>query len=182
MNDTTNPVSQSINVDEWFEKREWLSGAPFTPHDSIDRNEFARQFHAHPARWRKAFDFLRDTDLVSLPAGEYEIEGKEVFIIVAEAEKKDFDETKWESHREYQDIQMVITGGEKMGVTPVSSLAVTEPYDESRDVAFYSGEGEIHTAEPNVFFIFFPTDGHRPDIKIDGIERDKKVVVKVKIN
>lgn len=169
-------------ADQWFERREWLNAASFTPHDSINRLEFAARFHAQPARWRKAFEFLRDSDLNALPPGEYPIDGTDVFAIVAEAAKKDFAATKWESHRKYQDIQMVISGGERMGIAPASALVVSEPYDESRDVGFYTGDGTIHRAEPNVFFIFFPSDGHRPDIKIPGIERDKKIVVKVKIN
>ena len=181
MNDSQDSIWTAEQADEWFERGEWLNDAPFKPHDSINRAEFAKQFHTHESRWRKAFEFLRDTDLAALPPGEYTIDGDDVFAIVAEAAKKDFADTKWESHLKYQDIQMVIEGGEQMGIAPVSALAVTEPYDESKDVGFYTGDGTIHTAEPDVFFIFFPSDGHRPDIKIPGIERDKKIVVKVKI-
>ena len=170
------------HLNEWFERLEWLNGAPFTPHDSINRREFAAQFHARQSRWSQAFAFLRDTDLKALPAGEYPIDGADVFAIVAEAAKKDFAATKWESHRRYQDIQMVIAGEEGMGIAAVAALAVTEPYDAAKDVAFYTGEGEIHRAVPNTFFIFFPSDGHRPDIKIGNIETDKKIVVKVKFD
>ncbi len=188
--ETTNALSSAEKIqdwtaeqlNEWFERREWLNAAPFTPHDSINRAEFAKQFHAQPSRWSQAFDFLRDTDLINLPPGEYPIDGEEVFAIVAEAAKKDFAATKWESHLKYQDIQMVISGEERMGIAPLSALTVSEPYEQARDVAFYTGDGEIHRAEPNTFFIFFPSDGHRPDIKSSNVERDKKIVVKVKIN
>lgn len=183
--------SQSQNLSEkvwteaeaaaWFEKGEWLNNAKFKPHSSINKKEFARHYHKNKAWWDAAFVYLRDTDLMNTPPGKYEIDGENVFVMIAENPKKEFDETKWESHRQYQDIQMVITGAEKMGVAQIPTLKPTQNYDAKTDLIFYNGEGgDIYTAEPGTFFIFFPQDGHRPDIKVEGIEKDKKIVVKVK--
>ena len=38
-----------------------------------------------------------------------------------------------------------------------------------------------YTATPETFFIFFPTDAHRPGITPGGNETDKKLVIKVKV-
>lgn len=166
----------------WFRKREWLNGANIKPHKSINKLEFAAQYNNHKERWDKAFAYIKNTDLSKLNPGIYTIDGENVFAIVAEANKKNFEATKWESHRKYQDIQMVISGKEKMGVAEISALTVTEPYDETKDILFYSaeGEGKYYLAEPGTFFIFFPQDGHRPDIKVRGYTMDKKIVIKVK--
>lgn len=165
---------------KWFKKGEWLDGAKIKPHKSINKLAFAAQYHKHREWWDKAFVYLKNTDLLNLKPGTYPIDGENVFAIVAEANKKDFELTKWESHRKYQDIQMVITGKEKMGKANISTLNITEPYLETKDILFYSGDGEYYLAEPNTFFIFFPQDAHRPDIKVRGYETDKKIVIKVK--
>lgn len=183
--ETQSQIAEEIWTDEevavWFEKGEWLNGAQITPHSSINKREFAVQYRKCRAWWDAAFTFLRETDLAATPPGQYEIDGENVFAIIAENPKKDFEETRWESHRRYQDIQMVITGAEKMGIAEISTLAPTQDYDAETDLIFYTGEGgNIYTAKPNTFFIFFPQDGHRPDIKVEGIDTDKKIVVKVK--
>lgn len=183
--DTQSQTTEKAWTDEeaaqWFEAGEWAKDLNFVPHSSVNKTEFARQYHKYKARWHAAFTYLRETDLTNVALGNYEIDGENVFAIIAENPKKDFDETKWESHRQYQDIQMVITGAEKMGIAEISSLNPTQNYDAETDLIFYTGDtGDFHTAEPGTFFIFFPQDGHRPDIKIEGIETDKKIVVKVK--
>lgn len=176
-----NKVWTEREAAQWFKKGEWLKGLKFKPHKSINKLEFAKQYNDHKEMWDKAFAYLKNTDLVNLKPGKYEIDGENVFATVAEGNKKDFEATKWESHRKYQDIQLVITGKEKIGKANISMLNITEAYDEGRDVMFYSGDGKIHLAEPGTFFIFFPHDGHRPDIKAKGYETDKKIVVKVRI-
>ena len=175
-----NKVLSEKEAAQWFKKGEWLGGLKFKPHKSINKLEFSKQYHDHRERWDKAFSYLKNTDLENLKPGKYEIDGENVFAMVAEGNKKDFEATKWESHRKYQDIQMVITGKEKIGTANISALEITEPYDETRDVMFYSGDGENHLAQPGTFFIFFPQDGHRPDIKVKGYPTDKKIVIKVK--
>lgn len=166
----------------WFEKGEWLNDLKFKPHESINKTSFAAQYHKHKKWWDAAFAYLRETDLANTPPGKYAIDGENVFAIIAEAEKKDFAATKWESHRQYQDIQMVISGAEKMGVAPIPTLKPAQNYDAAADLIFYTGDGgDFYMAEPGTFFIFFPQDGHRPDIKVEGIERDKKIVIKVRV-
>ena len=178
----TDKVWNEKEAAKWFKKGEWLNGLNFKPHKSINKLEFAKQYHEHWEMWDKAFAYLKNTDLANLKPGKYEIDGENVFATVAEGNKKDFEATRWESHRKYQDVQLVIAGKEKIGTANVSTLKVTAPYDEAKDVMFYSGDGKSYLAEPGTFFIFFPQDGHRPDIKVKGYPTDKKIVVKVKTN
>lgn len=180
---STNEVWTEKEAAKWFKKGEWLNGLTIKPHKSVDKLELAKQYHKNKERWDRAFAYLKNTDLIDLKPGTYPIDGENVFAIVAEANKKDFAQTKWESHRNYQDIQFVIKGKEKIGVTPMSDLAIMTPYETARDVTFYSGDGgNFYTADPKTFFIFFPQDGHRPDIKVKGFETDKKIVIKVKFD
>jgi biofilm protein TabA len=165
---------------KWFKKKEWLGGLQLTPHSSVDVQQFAKQYHLNKIYWDKAFAYMKNNDLNSIAVGKYPIDGDNVFASVTEDATKDFDKTNWESHKKYIDIQYVILGEEKIGVYPVAKATVTKEYDEKKDAANYTAEGEIYNATPGTFFIFFPSDAHRPNITPGGNKKDKKIVIKVR--
>ena len=152
----------------WYKQQTWLSGLKLKPHASIDAVEFTRQYHLHNPFWDSAFAFLRTHDLGKLPKGKYPIMGDDVFASVTEDSTKDFAKTSWESHRKYADIQYVIRGEEQIGVCPVSKATLTQAYDEQHDVAHYAAKGSLYRARHGTFFIFFPSDAHRPNITPGG--------------
>lgn len=165
---------------KWFKKKEWLGGLQLNPHKTTDIVEFARQYHLNKSYWDKALSYLKNTDLNKIAKGKYPIDGDNVFASVTEDSTKDFNKTNWESHKKYIDIQYVIKGEEKIGVFPVSNSVVTKNYDEKKDVANYSANGKLYSSKPGTFFIFFPSDAHRPNITTGGNKPDKKIVIKVK--
>lgn len=166
---------------KWFAKKEWLAGAKLTPHKSINKQEFGKQYQLNKMYWDKAFAFLRDYNLDSLPKGKYVIDGDNVTASVSIDPSKDFEKTNWESHRKFIDVQCIISGEEKMGVSPLSAATVTKEYDDKRDAANYSAEGKFYVAGPGEFFIFFPEDVHRPNITPGGNKVVKKIVIKVRV-
>ena len=166
---------------KWFAKKEWIGGAKLNPHKSINKQELARQYQLNKVYWDKAFAFLRDHNLDSLPKGKYVIDGDNVTASVTEDPSKDFDKTNWESHRKFIDVQCIISGEEKMGVWPVAGATVTKEYDEKRDAANYTATGKFYVAGPGEFFIFFPADAHRPNITPGGNKVVKKIVIKVRV-
>ncbi|MGI8581604.1 MAG: YhcH/YjgK/YiaL family protein [Chitinophagaceae bacterium] len=163
----------------WFKKKEWLGGLELKPHKTINVQEFARQYQANKAYWDMAFTFLKNNDLNKIAKGRYPIDGENVFASVTADSSKNFDKTNWESHRKYIDLQYVINGEEKIGIYPVSKATVTKEYDEKRDVANYSADRKLYSATPGTFFIFFPSDAHRPNITPGGNRVVKKVVIKI---
>ena len=165
---------------KWFRKKEWLGGLELKPHKSIDVVEFAKQYNTNKTYWDEAFAYLKNTDLNAIAKGKYPIDGDNVFASVTTDSTKDFDKTSWESHRKYIDIQYVIKGEEKIGVYPVAKATVTREYDEKREAANYSADGKLYKAKPGTFFIFFPSDAHRPNITPGGNKPDKKIVIKVR--
>ena len=168
-------------VKKWFAKKEWLAGAKLSPYKTINKQEFARQYQLNKMYWDKAFAFLRDHNLDSLPKGKYVIDGDNVTASVSIDPSKDFEKTNWESHRKFINVQLIISGEEKMGVSPLSKATVTKEYDEKRDAANYDAEGKFYVAGPGEFFIFFPADAHRPNITPDGNKVVKKIVIKVRV-
>ena len=166
---------------KWFNKKEWLNGAPLKPHKSINKQTLARQYQLNRVYWDKAFTFLGTHNLDSLPKGKYPIDGDNVTASVTEDPTKDFEKTNWESHRKFIDIQCIISGEEKMGFYPVAEAVVTKAYDEKKDVANYTAPGKFAVAGPGTFFIFFPSDAHRPNITPGGNKPVKKIVIKVRM-
>ncbi|HEX7903204.1 MAG TPA: YhcH/YjgK/YiaL family protein [Chitinophagaceae bacterium] len=168
-------------VKKWFKQKKWLNGLELTPHQSINQAEFARQYQQNKIYWDKAFNFLKEQNLLTIAKGKYPIDGENVFASVTEDSSKNFDKTNWESHRKYIDLQCIITGEEKMGVWPVNQATVTKAYDDKKDVANYTAEGKFYVGTPGTFFIFFPSDAHRPNITPGGNKPVKKIVIKVRV-
>lgn len=166
---------------KWFAKKEWLNGLSLTPHQTIDQQEFKKQYEANPQRWNQAFRYLKETNLAELKPGKYTIDGDNVYALVTEGLARSADTAKWEDHQRYIDIHHVITGKENMGLAPVESATVITPYDSAKDIGFYKANGRFYESGTDTFFLVFPKDAHLPGIKIDGYnDRIKKIVIKVK--
>jgi len=131
----------------------------------------------------RAFEFLKRTDLAALPLGRTDIEGSDMFLTVSEAETRSPEQVRFEAHRRYIDIQLVVRGQESIGYAPVASLVTAEPYDTTKDIEFFSVPQESATLalRSGDFAVFAPGDGHRPSLHLDGPHVSRKVVVKVSV-
>lgn len=141
--------------------------------------------HAHvymrlSDHFEKAIAWLRETDLTVLPTGRHAIAGEQVYAMVQENTLCDWEAGKWESHKKYADIQMVISGREVIGFCDVASLAEAE-YDAQKDLILYpEAAGQKATLAAGDMMILYPWDAHRPGIAPSQEERTvRKVVVKV---
>ena len=173
---------QDESTSKWFAGKEWLNGLPLVPHETIDQQEFKKQYEARTAWWKTAFNYLKDTNLEELKPGKYAIDGDNVFALVSEGPARSKDSAKWEDHLEYIDIHHVIRGKENMGLARVGSPAtVITPYDPAKDIAFYKLDGKFYPSDPTMLFIAFPKEAHLPGIKMDGENHVvKKIVIKVR--
>ncbi|MBI4666915.1 MAG: YhcH/YjgK/YiaL family protein [Nitrospinae bacterium] len=132
-------------------------------------------------RLRGGFLFLLSADLILLPEGKHDIGGGMRAIVetypTAPANSKRF-----EAHRDNIDIQLVVTGLERMDCAFTNTLSISQKYDPSRDVMFFEPPG-IYTSisvVPGNFAVFYPSDAHRPGVILgDSPARVKKVVIKV---
>lgn len=131
-------------------------------------------------RIAKGFDFLRTTDLDSLPSGKHDIEGDTIFALVQEYQTKPLEDCKLESHKKYIDIQYVIRGEEMMGITTQNNQKIIE-VNEEKDYTFYEGTTLLVLVSKGMFTIFFPDDLHQPCIQTESAAEVKKVVIKVLI-
>ena len=124
-------------------------------------------------------DYMKATDLRSLELGKYFLENG-VYFIVQEYTTKDIADAKYEAHRKYVDIQIILEGTEIMGYAPVDTLTAKTDYSETSDFQVFMGEGSLMNVGKDSFAIFFPQDGHMPGVGTSPCAV-KKVVVKIPV-
>jgi YhcH/YjgK/YiaL family protein len=131
----------------------------------------------HP-RFKKAFEYLRNTDLKSLPLGKIELEGSNLLVNVVDITGKPASEARMETHRKFIDIQVPVGNTETMGWLAAENLKnPTAPYDAEKDITFFTDKASVFIpVQPYEFAVFFPEDGHQPGIA-EGVYR--KIIVKV---
>ena len=104
---------------------------------------------------------------------------------VDDVETKLFEATKPESHRNYVDIQFMVSGEENMGFFVDKGLVKPVESYPDRDAIFILMK-RLMKANPlprRYYTVFFPSDVHRPLLAVnDKPIKIRKVVVKVHVS
>jgi len=131
--------------------------------------------------FKEGFDFIAKAVSENLPAGKYEINGKELYASIQEYNAKNPEDCKSEGHRNYIDIQYIVSGAETMEVFDISKAVIKSDYNDVKDVEFYEHCDCAATlnVKEGEYAIFFPHDIHRPGMSYKDTPV-KKIVVKVK--
>ncbi len=131
---------------------------------------------------RVGLEYLREVRM-DIAVGSYQINPR-VKAIVSEYETKIVNEFGYEAHRDYIDIQYLISGKEIINSLPLEYLKEIKPYNKEIDAAFYE-EVKVKPQElllgNGYFAILFPQDGHMPQLSVNMPMKVKKVVIKVKL-
>jgi len=146
----------------------------------IDKIENSHLYKNIGERINKSFEYIKATDLKTLPAAKYPIDGESIFALVSEYKTKPESEGKLEAHKKYIDVQYVISGEELMGYVPFGNQQILEPYKEENDIVFFTGDKSFTKVSVGMFAIFFPEDVHMPGISTGKISDVKKLVIKVR--
>lgn len=96
---------------------------------------------------------------------------------------KPYENCKFEAHKKYIDIQMILSGEEDLEYTSAAGLEVIEKYNDEKDIMFLKSPkfktDKVHLT-PYKFALIFPHEAHKPQIKTTtGLV--KKVVVKIPV-
>lgn len=115
--------------------------------------------------------------------GVHELNAR-VKAIISEYETKPINEFGFEAHKQHIDIQGLLLGEERVACMPIEKLKETKAYNKEEDAAFYSTDEQPQemVIGNGYFAIFYPQDGHMPQLCVKVPNKVKKVVVKVKIN
>ena len=145
---------------QWTQKQEWANGLKAMPHKTTDYQEFASQYHKNK----------------KVPTGRYEVDGEHCYINVQDATTQDVSKRKIEAHRHGIDLQYVVKGTERFGIT---SAEYAEPITEYKpDVTFYKAQKIKYVdSTPDTFFMFFPKNFHQALVKAGKEPEEIRIIV-----
>jgi YhcH/YjgK/YiaL family protein len=129
-------------------------------------------------------DFLDRHDLKTLSPGEIEIKGKDLFVKVQHYTPQEAEKNKFETHRIYADIQMMVRGCEAMHVVRPQQLTPLIPYDPQGDFQFFHATQEVTPLliRENEFIYFPPGQPHKPGCRYGPLpEPVIKLVFKTRV-
>ena len=132
----------------------------------------------------RVMEYLRNQNFKSMEPGVYEIQGKELYAQVFDAVTEPVKDKRPEVHEKYLDVQFLVSGRERIGVTPDTGRYKVAERIEERDLIFYESVEDESFLEmrPGYFCVFFPSDVHRPAVISGESMSIRKVVVKVSVS
>ncbi len=148
----------------------------------FDSLENWRKYGVLPA-WKQAFERLETLSPETEP-GEYELAGRDVYLIVFDTTTKALLDTTLEAHQVYADIHLPLTGPEVHSRFPLSALTQKVAYDAATDAAQYEHPDRftaLFTLHPGTFALYLPGEAHLSQGKVDPRPQPlRKAVVKVR--
>ena len=147
----------------------------------IAKKEHARDYLGIHPRLDRALELLGDPAfLASVTTETMKLEGDALYVFRCEYSTVPFEETFFESHKRYLDLQAVLSGQERSDIADPKSLQQFEQHD---DFWGYHGEADQSVIlRPDNFMVVFPGDAHRLKICVDKPEAVSKVVFKILVN
>lgn len=131
----------------------------------------------------EAVAYLKEQDLAAMEVGTYKVDG-DFYFMIQEYETKEPDVCRLETHKNYIDIQWIISGEEAIDTVNAAGLIVEEAYDVDRDVAFWKEPKEMcHMVLSNgSYAILPPSIAHKPGMRAGKTGMMiKKCVAKVRV-
>ena len=122
----------------------------------------------------------------NMPAdcGRHEINSED-YVNIEIYETKSPEKGIFESHKKYIDIQIILSGTERIDFTDMAGLTVDIPYNDEKDIIFYRREnvnaGRV-ILKQGQFAVFYPHEAHMPQLTAEGQSVTvKKALVKIKV-
>ena len=129
-----------------------------------------------------AYDFIVNK-ADGAAVGKYELEDG-AYVSVQEYTTKARSEAKYEAHKKFIDIQLILSGRELIAVTPIEKMEIKDEYNETKDVMFFQHNDECtdYVLEAGDFLILYPQDVHMPGVCVNERSLVRKIVVKVPVS
>jgi uncharacterized protein, YhcH/YjgK/YiaL family len=126
------------------------------------------------------FDWLQNCRDVE-SGTKVEFAGDKLFAKVLRQDTGARDAFKWETHREYVDLQYILGGGEVIEWAPAAKLVADVRYDEKTDLQFHApAEADaLLNMQDGLFIFLFPADGHKPLVSDRENLQIHKVIAKI---
>ncbi len=132
---------------------------------------------------RHAVDWIRK--LPAAPAeGRYAFGDENGYALVLRYATGEAAESRFETHRQYVDLQYTLAGAETIDWAPRGSLVNDGDYDVATDLLFHHPGPVLGSLVKSAgyFSIHTPLDAHRPKIRVAGFAEVFKLVVKIPVH
>lgn len=126
------------------------------------------------------FEWLKNCRDVA-PGQKIDFAGDRLFAKTMRLDTGSREDFKWETHREYIDLQFIVGGGEVIEWAPAAKLVPDGAYDAKTDLQFYtSAESDVLLPMTDGLFVFlFPADGHKPLVSNGADRHVHKIIAKI---
>ena len=104
----------------------------------VDRLENLEKYASLNPLFAKAMEYLKTTDLNAQELGKVKLQGDDLVVNFSQTKPKTKEEAKLETHNQFIDIQIPLSGVEVMGYTAREDLPEAD-YDADKDISFLSG-------------------------------------------
>jgi YhcH/YjgK/YiaL family protein len=132
--------------------------------------------------WEIALGFLRELNEQST-IGIIELRGDKMFANVHTYYTKPESDCRFEGHQNMIDVQYIIKGGELIDWHLKENLEEDGSYLFKKDFQYYLAPANLSGTRVHLksgcFVVFFPEDGHRPQINDGHNDSVLKAVVKI---
>ena len=88
--------------------------------------------------------------------------GEHMWVTTSETETTPEGPRFFEAHRNYLDIQYIVSGSESFGYANVNTLTTATEYNPEKDIEMLSGDINPLVLKEGDFCIVFPEDAHIP--------------------
>ena len=164
----------------WVASGEWKNGFDAMPDETVNLQEFYSQYHKNKAEWDKAFKWLAETDILSIPKGKVMIPGTNIRASIEDGYNEPLEKRRSESHRKKIDFMYVVKGTEGFYLLDHESSVPNCEYSDEKDVIRY--DFDMHKSHyffstPKRFVICFPSDWHVAKVQTPLADQSLRVIV-----
>ena len=136
------------------------------------------KYRAYDQRFALIEAFLAENDAGTLAAGSYPLDSG---ITASISDYAPGEGGQFEAHRNFSDLQYVVSGNEKIELIPLADARESTGYQP--DIEFFASQASASTTlvmNSGTFAVFAPQDAHRPCIRhlSDTI---RKIVFKIPV-
>ena len=103
--------------------------------------------------------------------------------VVNRYESAPFEEGRYENHRDWIDLQYIVSGEELIEVVPASRGTPVREYDPAADYEMYASDrsrASVLHMRPGDFAVLFPGEAHYPGLADGQPSNVHKIVIKIK--
>jgi YhcH/YjgK/YiaL family protein len=133
---------------------------------------------------QSAYDFVSDALQNEKEVGRYDLENGAYALVQAYVTKQRA-EGKYEAHREYIDVQLILSGREIIAIEPLAVMhqhPCLSPYVPDIELFIANDDGEDCLLEAGDFVILRPEDAHMPGLAADEPSPVRKIVIKIPVS